>query len=54
MSTGMTGIFPTGIFPAGCFPTGIFSSVVASTFDDLDFPLTVEVSRKIYTAVIDQ
>ena len=48
-----TGIFPTGIFPAGCFPTGIFSSVVASTLDDLDFPLTVEVSRKTYTVVLD-
>lgn len=54
MSTGMTGIFPTGIFPVGVFPAGVFSSVVASTFDDLDFPLTVEVSRKTYTAVIDQ
>jgi hypothetical protein len=49
-----TGIFPTGIFPAGCFPTGIFSSVVASTLDDLDFPLTVEVSRNTYTVVLDQ
>jgi len=54
MPTGMTGIFPTGIFPAGCFPTGIFSSVVASTLDDLDFPLTAEIFSKKYTAVIDQ
>lgn len=49
-----TGIFPTGIFPAGCFPTGIFSSVVASTLDDLDFPLTAVIFSKTYTAVLDQ
>jgi hypothetical protein len=53
-----TGVFPTGIFPVGIYPMGIFPSGVQSTtgqsLDDLDFPLTVEVSRKTYTAVIDQ
>lgn len=46
-----TGIFPTGIFPVGIYPMGIFPSGVQST---LDFPLTVEVSRKTYTVVLDQ
>lgn len=54
----MAGVYPSGIFQTGVFPKDIFqSSAQVSTvshLNDLDFPLTVVLSEKSYTVVLDQ